>query len=112
MNKDLGGLYAKFGKLQEQMGQVQEEMARLSVEGAAGNGAVRVVANGLGEIKEVILDSRIVELEDLGELEGMLIEAINQALLESREAAAALLNKATDGLSGMVSDFLGGANFF
>ena len=60
----LGGLYAKFGKLQEQMGQVQEEMARLSVEGAAGDGAVRVVANGLGEIKEVILDSGIVELED------------------------------------------------
>ena len=39
-----------------------------------------------------------------GELEGMLIEAINQALLK-RGRQQQLSNKATDGLSGMVSEF-------
>jgi hypothetical protein len=112
MDGDLGMIYAKVGKLQEQMGQIREELAQLRVEGAAGDGAVRAVANGLGEIKEVILDPRIIDLENLGELQSMLLTAVNQSLAEARETAGTFLNKATDGMAGMVSDFLGGSNLF
>jgi len=112
MNGDLGMLYSKFGKLQEKVQGAQEELAQLRVEGAAGSGAVRVVANGLGEIKEVILDSRIIDLEDLGKLQSVILTAVNQALAEARETAGMVLNRATDGMAGMISDFLGGTNLF
>lgn len=112
MNGDLSMLYSKFSKLQENVRKAQEELAQLKVEGAAGDGAVKVVANGLGEIVEVILDPRIIDLEDLGKLQSIILMAVNQALAEARETAGLVLNKATDGMSGMINNFLGGTSLF
>lgn len=108
--EDLGSLFSKFGGLKEKLEAAHKELAQLRVEGAAGGGAVRVVANGLGEISEVILDPRMIDLDDLGELQSLILAAVNGALAEARESAGMILNKATGGMAGILSDFLGGTN--
>ena len=50
MAKGFGNMMKQMQKIQQQMEKIQEELANKTVEGTAGGGMVKVVANGKQEI--------------------------------------------------------------
>lgn len=78
---DQAKLLMKARKLQKEL---QKEI--ISVE--AGDGAVKVEITGEQKIKRIRIDPEAVDLEDIGQLEGWVEEAIKEAINRSQKLAA------------------------
>ena len=87
MSKGFGNMMKQAQKLQKQMLELQEEIGKKTVEGSAGGGMVKVVANGHQDIVEVKIDPEVVDPEDVESLEDLIVAAITNA----REKAKALM---------------------
>lgn len=74
-------------QIQERIVKIQEELASQRVEGSAGGGMVRVVANGQQEVLEVHLDPEVVNPQDIDMLCDLIVAATNDALKKARELA-------------------------
>lgn len=85
-------------KMQAKMAKVQEELGDITVEGSAGGGVVRVVSNCHQEIQEVKIDPAAVDPDDPSLLEDLVLTAVNTALKNARDRAAAELEKVTGGV--------------
>jgi DNA-binding YbaB/EbfC family protein len=96
MAKGLGDLMKQMQAMQAKMEQMQEELAEKRVEGSAGGGMVRVIANGKQEILEVKIDPEVVNPDDVGMLEELILAAVNQA----KEKAAEIQMEGLSGLTG------------
>lgn len=78
---DQAKLVMKARKLQKEL---QNEI--IIVE--AGEGAVKVEISGEQKIKKIIIDPDAVDLEDIGQLEMWLEEAVKEAINQSQKLAA------------------------
>ena len=87
-------------KMQEEMARVQEELANIQVEGTAGGGMVKVVANGQNQIMQVIIDPEVIDPEEKDMLEDLTAAAVNQALENAQKRAQEEMNKVSGGLLG------------
>ena len=96
MAKGLGDLMKQMQAMQAKMEQMQEELAEKRVEGTAGGGMVRVVANGKQEILEIKIDPEVVNPADVAMLEELVLAAVNQA----KEKASELQMEGLSGLTG------------
>ena len=67
---------------------IQKELQREIITVEAGDGAVRVEINGEQKIKKVHIDPEMVDLEDIGELERWVEDAIKEAIKQSQKLAA------------------------
>jgi DNA-binding YbaB/EbfC family protein len=85
-------------RLQQQMQALQEEVAKKKVEATAGGGMVTVEANGKQEITAIKIDREVVNPEDVGMLEDLVLAACNEALRKSRDLVQQELGKLTGGL--------------
>ena len=83
---NMGNMMKQAQKLQQQMLEVQEKIGAMTVEGSAGGGMVKAVANGHQEILSVSIDPEVVDPEDIELLEDLVVAAVNNA----REKAKAL----------------------
>ena len=64
-------------KLQQQFLQAQDKLAKMEVEGTAGGGAVKILADGTGKIKSVRIDPEVVDPDDVEYLEDLILAALN-----------------------------------
>ena len=87
-------------KMQEELAQVQAELANISVEGSAGGGMVKVLANCQNQILEVKVEPEVVNPNDKEMLEDLIVSAVNQALENAQKRAQEEMNKVTGGLLG------------
>ena len=85
-------------ELQAQMLQAQEQLAQETVSVSVGGGAVTVVMNGQQEVQSVTIDPQAVDPEGVDMLQDMILAAMNEALLKSRELAEKKLSPLTGGL--------------
>jgi len=95
---DVGKLMKQAKKMQQEMVKIQEELAGERIEASAGGGAVKVVANGKQELLEVKIDPEVVDSDDVGMLQDLVLAAANEALQQSRDLAAQRLNSVTGGM--------------
>lgn len=84
--------------LQEAMGKLQEEVAQATAEGSAGNGMVKVTANGSSEILSVKIDPSVVDPGDVEMLEDLITVAVNDAVKKVQAVVAEKTSKLTSGL--------------
>jgi DNA-binding YbaB/EbfC family protein len=78
---DQAKLLMKARKLQKEL---QNEI--ISVE--AGEGAVQVDITGEQKIKKIKLDPEYIDLDDIGQLEMWLEQAVKEAIVQSQQLAA------------------------
>lgn len=78
---DQAKMLMKVRKLQ---GELQKQI--ITVE--KGDGAVRVEINGEQKIKKIHIDSASVDLDDIGQLERWIEDAVKEAIQESQKLAA------------------------
>jgi DNA-binding YbaB/EbfC family protein len=82
-------------RVQEELSRVQNELAQKRVEGSAGGGMVVVVANGRQQVLSVRIEKEVVDPEEVGMLQDLVVAAVNKALAESSELAKQEMAKVT-----------------
>ncbi|HEY5442623.1 MAG TPA: YbaB/EbfC family nucleoid-associated protein [Candidatus Saccharimonadales bacterium] len=67
---------------------IQGELQKMSITVEKGDGAVVVEINGEQKLKRVKIDPQYVDLDDIGELERWIEDAVKEAIAESQRVAA------------------------
>jgi DNA-binding YbaB/EbfC family protein len=71
-----------------QMKKLQKELQKMVITVEQGDGAVRVEITGEQKIKKVHIDPDSVDLDDIGQLERWVEDAIKEAIAQSQKIAA------------------------
>jgi hypothetical protein len=98
MVKGIGNMMKQIQKMQQEMEKIQEELANKTVEGTAGGGMVKVIANGKQEILEIKIDPEVVNKDDVEMLQDLIVAAVNQAKEKAQEMANEEMSRLTGGL--------------
>ena len=80
MKPNLNELMKQAQKMQDDMQRIQEELGKITVEGSAGGGMVKVTANCQNQIINVEIEPEVIDSEDKEMLEDLIVAAVNQAL--------------------------------
>ncbi len=88
-------------KMLMQMRKVQKELQKEIVRAEAGDGAVIVEVNGEMKIKNITIDPESVDLDDIGQLENWLEEAVKAAIAQSQKLAAEKMQPMMGGLGSL-----------
>lgn len=75
-------------KMVMKMRKIQKELQKEIIEVEVGDGAVRIEINGEMKIKKVHIDAESVDLDDIGQLERWVEEAVKAAISQSQKLAA------------------------
>lgn len=67
---------------------LQKELQKEIITVESGDGAVKVEINGEQKIKKISIDPEYVDLDDIGQLERWVEEAVKEAIQTSQKAAA------------------------
>ena len=97
--KGMGNMMKQAQKLQSKMAKMQEELADRTVEGTAGGGMVKVVANGRQQVVAITIEKEVVDPDDLEMLQDLVMAAVNDALGKAQEMVANEMGKLTGGMS-------------
>lgn len=97
--KGMGNMMKQAQKLQSKMLKLQEEAAAQTIEGSAGGGMVKVVANGRQQIVSISIEKEVVDPDDLEMLQDLVLAAANDALQKSQEMVAEKMSKLTGGMN-------------
>jgi DNA-binding YbaB/EbfC family protein len=80
------------------MKKAQKELANEVIEIEAGDGAVVVRITGEQKIKKIKIDPDHVDLDDIGELERWIEQAVKEAIVKSQQVAAEKMKPLMGGL--------------
>ncbi|MFQ5498456.1 MAG: YbaB/EbfC family nucleoid-associated protein [Candidatus Zixiibacteriota bacterium] len=95
----LGNMMKQVQQMQAKMEQLQQELEQKQVEGSAGGGMVKVVANGKHEIISITIDPEVVDKNDVDMLQDLVVAAVNQAQQKAQELQAEQMSSITGGLN-------------
>ncbi|MGD0019293.1 MAG: YbaB/EbfC family nucleoid-associated protein [Candidatus Limnocylindrales bacterium] len=85
-------------QMQQDLARVQQELAETTVEGTAGGGVVKAVANGKQELVSVTIDPSAVDPADVEMLQDLIVAAVTDAQRAARELAETKMAAVTGGL--------------
>lgn len=108
MKPNMQQLLKQAQKMQQDMARVQAELANITVEGSAGGGMVKVVANCQNQVLEVNIEPEVIDSEDKEMLEDLIVAAVNQALENAAKRAQEEMAKVA---GPMMGNLPGGMNF-
>jgi DNA-binding YbaB/EbfC family protein len=94
VNKDM---LSKLSQMQEQLQKAQEEIENRVAEATAGGGAVKVEITGAYRVKSLTIDPDVVDPDDMGMLEDLVIAAVNEALTQVQAFHADQMGALTGG---------------
>jgi DNA-binding YbaB/EbfC family protein len=97
--KGMGNMMKQAQKLQSKMAKMQEELAGRTVEGSAGGGMVKVVANGRQQVLGITIEKEVVDPDDLEMLQDLILAAVNDALGKAQEMVTNEMGKLTGGMN-------------
>lgn len=80
---------------------LQKELQREIITVEAGDGAVRVEISGEQKIKKISIDPGAVDVEDIGQLENWVEEAVKEAISASQKLAAEKMQPMMGALSNL-----------
>ena len=95
--KDFSDLVNQAKKMQEKMKETQETLKKIEVEGVSGGGSVKVVMNGDGELKKIII-SDAAQKEQKEILEDLIVSAHSDCKSKLKEKTAEEISKVAGGV--------------
>lgn len=95
---NMGAMLEQAQKMQQSLMEIQERLGTETVEGTAGNGAVKVTITGKHEVRDIKISPEVVDPDDLEMLEDMLVAAFNNALEIANQHASEQMNSVTGGM--------------
>ena len=97
--KGMGKMMKQAQQLQAKMMKMQEELAEKTVEGTAGGGMIKVVANGKQQVVSIAIEKEVVDPDDVEMLQDLILAAVNDALNRSQEMVSGEMGKLTGGMN-------------
>lgn len=94
---DLNYFMRQASKLTEKLEQRKKELAEETVEGQAGDGRVKVVATGSGDVRSIKIANDVLAAGDVAMMEDLIAAAVNAALAQARELSERELGKISGG---------------
>jgi DNA-binding YbaB/EbfC family protein len=98
----------QLAQMQERLAKAQEDIENRVAEATAGGGAVKVEITGAYKVKSLSIDPDVVDPDDMGMLEDLVIAAMNEALTQVQSFHASSMGDITGGLGGLGLPGLGG----
>lgn len=95
----MNNMMKQMQKLQKQMENLEEELKNQEVTASSGGGAVEATVNGKKELIRIKIDEAVVDPEDVGMLEDLVLTAVNSAMDEADNIANKRMGKLTGGLN-------------
>ena len=95
-----GDMLGKLQEAQQKMQEGKERLSHITVDGEAGDGAVKVVVTGNREVQHISVADRLLSPEHKEELEDLLITALNRALKNAENAWEAEMQGLAGGMLG------------
>ena len=105
MNQDM---LKQLAEMQERMLKAQEDIESRVAEATAGGGAVKVEITGGYKVKSLHIDPDVVDPDDMGMLEDLVIAAMNEAIAKVQAFHSDSMGAVTGGLEGLGIPGLGG----
>jgi len=96
---ELGSLLKQAQKMQRDLDKAREELAKVSVEGNAGAGAVRVVVTGDRQVTKVEIAPETLTQCDRELLEDLILAAVRDGIDKAAKLSEETLGKITGGLN-------------
>lgn len=78
--RNMNDLVRQAGVMQNKIAKLQQEMEERTVEASSGGGMVKVVATCKQDIKEIIIDPKLLEGGDVEMLQDLVLTAVNEAV--------------------------------
>ena len=97
MNMDLSGLMQQAQKMQREMREVKDDLKKRTVLGESGGGMVKAYINGQQEILKVEIDPQVVDPEDVGMLEDLILVAVKEGLKKAKDLSDEEMSRVTGG---------------
>jgi len=94
-----GGMMKQVQQLQAQMMQVQKELAEETVSVSVGGGVVEVLIDGQQTLRRVTIQPDAVDPDDVEMLQDLIVAAVNEALVKSRQLTEQKMAPLTGGLN-------------
>jgi nucleoid-associated protein EbfC len=94
----IASLMKNLPKIREQMDKLQGAIARITAEGDAGAGMVKVKVNGQMEVLRCEISEELIKLNDREMLEDLVRAAVNQALKKAKQTVAEETTRMASGL--------------
>ncbi len=85
-------------QMQKKMAELQDELKQRTVQATSGGGMITVTATGGLEIQNIEIDHTVVDPNDVGMLQDLVVAACNEALRKAREMMENEMSKITGGL--------------
>lgn len=98
---NMGNLMKQAQKMQKDMERVQEELKERSVEATAGGGAIKVIATGKKEVREIVIKPEVVDPDDVEMLQDLILAAVNEALRKADDMVNSEMSKITGGMGSL-----------
>ena len=96
--KDLDQIMAMAQNVQAELTKAQENLDTIEVEGVSGGGLVKVRASAKGRIIGLDIDRSLINPDDKGMLEDLVVAAFNDARAKADAASGAEMAKMSAGL--------------
>jgi len=95
---DFTDLISQAKKMQEKMKETQDALKKIEVEGKSGGNAVKLIINGDGELKKIMLDDSLLK-EPKEIIEDLIVAAHNDAKLKLKKKTSEEISKVTGGMN-------------
>tara|TARA_B110000263_G_scaffold227040_1_gene219096 strand:- start:83 stop:403 length:321 start_codon:yes stop_codon:yes gene_type:complete len=95
---DFKELLSQAQKMQEKMKDTQEALKKIEVEGVSGGGVVKLVMNGDGDLKKIIIENSLLK-ESKEILEDLIVAAHSDAKSKLKKKTSEEISKVTGGIS-------------
>ena len=92
---NMGKMGKTFQDMQKKLASLDNELKERVVEATAGGGMVKVKVNGAEEVVDVKIDPSVINPEDKGLLEDMVIAAVSEGIKKAKKLREAELAKIT-----------------
>lgn len=93
--KNFNNMLKQAQALQQKMMEVQREMEGKILEVTSGGGMVTVVVNGKQRVVDIKIEKEIINPDDPGMLQDLIVAAVNKGLEEAQNMVAEAVNQVT-----------------
>ena len=94
---DFKDLISQAKKMQDRMKETQEALKKIEVEGVSGGDSVKIIMNGDGELKKIILNDNLFK-ESKEIFEDLIVAAHNDAKSKLKKKTSEEISKVTGGI--------------
>lgn len=98
MSKGFGNLMRQAQMMKKKIAEAQEAVEAQTFDGEAGQGKVKVTVSGGLETKSISIEKELVDPDDTGMLEDLIVVAVNDAITKANKAKDDEMSRLTGGL--------------